>query len=206
MRNLGKEQVRSKFENFWYYYKWYVVCGAVLLMSLIVGIHSCTQRVDPDLHVLFAVDRSPNSYLIAETESWLGGMTEDINGDGETTAQIVSTATTDQWNGNNTAAMVVQANAGDAILYILTDSTYAIMHENGVLQELSGDSPYIDGDRYLLSKSGALDTVEAYSAEEQDYYLCIRKIAGTAYEEDQDHLTQERLAKELLKQLIALEK
>ncbi len=203
---MDKEQIRSKWENFWYYYKWYVVGGAVLLASLIVGIHSCTQKVHPDLYVLFAVDKSLNSHLIAETETWLGGMTEDINGDGETTAQILSTANTDQWSGSSTAALVVQANAGDAILYILTEETYTLLHNNGILQELSGDSPYLEGDRYCLTDSGVLNEVPAYTAEEQSYYLCLRKVEGTSFEGDAKRLEQERLGKLILEKLIEKEK
>ncbi len=202
---MDKEKLQTKFANFWYYYKWYVVCGAVLLASLIVGVHSCANRINPDLHVLFAVERSANSYLIKETEEWLGSLTEDVNGDGETTARVIATATMDQWKGSNTAAMVVQANAGDAILYILTDGTYAILHENGVLQSLSGESPYLEGDRYNLTASGALKEMPTYEGEEENYYLCIRKVEGTTYAEDEAYLTQERLAKELLKKLIAAE-
>lgn len=203
---MEKEQLRAKLENFWYYYKWYVIGGIILVITLIVGIRSCTLKKNPDLYVLFAVDESPNALLVDETEQWLGGLTEDLNGDGETTAQLIATSTLDQWNGYNTAAMLVQANSGQAILYILTDATYATMHDNGMLQQLSGDSPYLEDDRYCLSDSGVLDAVPAFAAEEQKYYLCIRKVAGTTYEGDAAHAEQERLAQDVLQQLIASEK
>lgn len=198
--------MREKLGNFWYYYKWYVIGGVLLVITLIVGIRSCSLKTKPDLYVLFAVDESPNAYLVAETEAWLGGMTEDVNGDGETTAQLLTTSTTDQWNGYNSAAMLVQANSGQAVLYILTDDTYATMHENGVLQELSGESAYLEGDRYLLTDSGVLEAVPGFAEEEQSYYLCIRKVEGTTFEGKEHYAAQERLAKELLEKLIALEK
>ncbi len=203
---MEKEQLRLKLENFWYYYKWYVVGGIILVLSLLVGIRSCNRKVDADLQVLFAADRSPNSLLVAEMETWLAGMTEDRNGDGETVARVLTTATIDQWSGNNTAAMVVQATTGEAVLYILTDETYAIMHDNGMLQQLSGESSYLDGDRYLLKKSGALDGVPAFAAEEGEVYLCIRKVAGSNMEGSEKHLEQEELAKSILAQLIENEK
>ena len=61
-----KKITREKLDNFWYYYKWYVVGGAVLLITLLLGVHSCTQKVDPDLYVLFAVDTSPNALLVGK--------------------------------------------------------------------------------------------------------------------------------------------
>ena len=202
---LEKNQLRLKLENFWYYYKWYVVGGIILVLSLLVGIRSCNRRIDADLQVLFAADRSPNSLLVAEMEGWLAEMTPDINEDGENIARVLTTSTIDQWSGNNTAALVVQATTGEAVLYILTEETYAIMHDNGLLQQLSGESPYLDGDRYLLKKSGALAAVPAFEAEDGEVYLCIRKVAGSNLEGSEKHMKQEELAKSLLKQLIEKE-
>ncbi len=200
---MDKKLLREKTENFWYYYKWYVVGGVLLVLCLLVGIRSCNRRIDPDLHVLFAADKSANSLLVAEMEKWFAGMTEDVNGDGEILARVMTTATVDQWSGNNTAALVVQATTGDAILYILTDETYAIMHENELLQPLPGESPYIDGDRYLLRQSGALAAVPSIEAEQlKNYYLCIRKVEGSNLEGSQKHKIQERLAKSVLEHLI----
>lgn len=201
---MDKQKVQEKLENFWYYYKWYVIGGLVLVIMLIVGIRSCTLKTNPDLYVLFAVDRSPNSLLVRETEDWLGSLTEDVNGDGEATAQLLTTTTTDQWNGYNSAAMLVQVNSGKAILYILTDDTYATLHENGVLQDLTamvGESPYLEGDRYCITASGNLDHLGGF-AEEQPYYLCVRKVEGTTFEGEERYETQLRLAENVLKYMV----
>jgi len=202
---LSKEQLRLKLENFWYYYKWYVVGALILVLTLLVGVRSCNRKVQADLQVLFAADRSPNSLLVAEMQDWLATMTPDVNKDGEAVARVMTTATIDQWSGNNTAAMVVQATTGEAVLYFLTDETYKILHDNGMLQMLPGESPYIDGDRYPLKKSGALDAVPGF-ADEQEIYLCIRKVAGSNLEGSERHMKQEELAKSVLKQLIEKEK
>ncbi|MBQ6823665.1 MAG: hypothetical protein IJP27_03340 [Clostridia bacterium] len=205
-----EKQTREKIENFWYYYKWYVIGGIVLLITLIVGVRSCTLKKNPDLYVLYAVDTSPNALVVEELGAWLGTMTEDLNEDGETTAKVMATTTIDQWNGYNTAAMLVQANSGQAVLYILTENTYKTLSENGMLQQLSGESPYLQGDRYALSASGVLDAVpgiayETETGESPTYYLAIRKVAGTTHEGKQDYMDQERLAKAMLQKLIAAE-
>lgn len=203
---MTKEEFRKKAENFWYYYKWYVVGAIILILTLLVGIRSCNRKVHADLHVLFAADRSPNSILVAEMQDWLASMTPDVNQDGEAVARVMTTATIDQWSGNNTAAMVVQATTGEAVLYFLTDETYKILHDNGMLQTLPGESPYMEGDRYLLKKSGALDAVPVYAEEEEEIYLCIRKVAGTNLDGSERHIKQEELAKSILKRLIEQEK
>ena len=200
------KETREKLENFWYYYKWYVIGGALVLMALIVGIHSCSVKPNPDHYVLYAVDHSPNALLVEETEEWLGTLTRDVNGDGKTSARLMATTTTDQWNGYNTAAMLVQANSGKAVLYIMTEATYKIMSENGMLQPLEGESPYLQGDRYDLMASGVLEAVPGFAEETQNYYLGIRKVEGTTFEGKEHYIQQEELAKEMLASLIKLEK
>ncbi len=195
----------KKIENFWFYYKWYVLGGLFLLATLVVGIHSCSVKKDPDMQVLFAVDHSPNSLAVQELEEWLGGLTTDINGDGESTAMVISTATTDQWNGYNSGALLMQVNSGKAVLYIVSEKNYEVLHENGVLQELPGKSDCIQGDRYLLKESGALKDVPAFAEDEQQYFLCIRKVKGTTLEGKEHYICQEKLAFEVLEQLIEKE-
>lgn len=201
--------MKQKIANFWYYYKWYVLSGVLLLAALAGAINSCRVRVKPDLYVMYALDTVPNAVQLQELEQWFSGMTTDENGDGETTATILATATVDQWNGGNSSAMLVQVNAGNAVLYLLNSETYEILHNNGVLQQLDfpeGESAYIEGDRYRLSASGELSVLESFSGADQEVYLCIRRVAGTTFEGKEKYLTQERLAKELLQKLVSAEK
>ena len=193
-----EKETREKLENFWYYYKWYVVGGVFVLLALIVGIHSCSVKPNPDLYVLFTADHSPNPLLVEETEEWLGTLTQDVNGDEKTSARVMATSTIDQWNGYNTAAMLVQVNSGKAVLYIMTDATYKILHENGMLQTLEGESANLQGDRYDLTASGVLKASPGFAEEEQSYYLGIRRVEGTTFEGKEHYLQQEKLAKALL--------
>ncbi len=196
---------RQKAENFWYYYKWYVIGGALLLCALLVAIGSCAQKQKTDLYVMTAGKVAPNALQSHELEEWLAGM---IDEEGEKSAQVISVATMDQWSGTNSTAMLVQVNSGKMVLYLLQEGTYKILHDNKVLQDLSfaGESPYLDGDRYLLSESGALNDLESFSAEEEDYYLCIRKVEGTSMAGNAHYKQQEAYAKEILQKLIKEEK
>jgi len=96
-------------------------------------------------------------------------------------------------------------NSGEAILYVLTDETYKILHENGVLEDLSAlsaESEFLDGDRYLLSASGALDDLEYFKNDKTSYYLAMRKVQGTTLQDSSKHQEQARMAKTVLNYLI----
>ncbi len=204
---MNWEMIRKKIENFWFYYKWYVVGGIFLILTLLVGIRSCGNRVQPDLYLLYMRDETPNAAQTAELETWFAGLAEDRDGDGAKTAKVLSVSRSNMWNGDDSSAMVVQVNTGDAVLYMVTETTYNILHENEVLQDLSAfESPYVDGDRYRLSDSGVLAAVPGFAEEEATFYLCMRKVDGTAAEGDAHYEAQQKQGRAVLQKIIEKEK
>ncbi len=205
---MDQVALRKKLENFWYYYKWHTLGGLFLLVTALVAVHSCRMRVNPDLYLLYMRDETPIASQTAELEAWLGAMVEDINEDGEKTARVMSYSRSNMWNGDDSAAMVVQVNAGDAVLYLVSETTYNTLHQNGVLQDLSamGDSPYLEGDRYKITDSGVLKELKNFEGDIDHLYLCMRKVAGTSFEKDSRYLAQEKQAQKVLKTIISKEK
>ena len=200
---MSDNTLRKKAENFWYYYKWYVVGGVFLLLALAVGIRSCVMRKKPDLYVLYACDSTPDPVQVQELESWFEKRTTDRNGDGEISVQIIAASTTDMWNGTNSTAVLVQVNYGNAVLYLLTPETYRVLHQNEVLATPDpGESPYWQEDRYDLTASGRLAALEAFGGNSPQYYLSIRKVAGTSFESSESHKAQDQLARDLLRKLV----
>ncbi len=201
------EKIGKKLENFWFYYKWYVIGGVFLLLTLLIGIHSCNGRVRPDLYLLYVRDETPNAAQTAELETWFSALAEDIDEDGVKTAKALSISRSNMWNGDDSSAMVVQVNTGDAVLYMITETTYNTLHANGVLQDLSAfDSPHIDGDRYLLTASGVMETIPGFAEEQATFYLCMRKVKGTSAEGDAHYEAQQKQAKAVLEKIIQKEK
>ncbi len=200
---MDKQKLLSKLNNFWYYHKWHLLLVLFLVATFIVGVRSCQQRPNPDLYVLFTKKDNQIPFQATQLEEFFGAMVEDLNGDGKTTALVTQVALKAQ-DGTNSATMLVQVNSGHSVLYILTDETYRILHENNVLADLGGlgQSDYIDGDRYLLSASGILDDMEYFKNDDTIYYLGIRKVDGTTLEDSEEHRAQLRLAESVMKQLI----
>ncbi len=197
----------KKIENLWFYHKWKFIAGVFVLAILFVGMRSCLQKPNPDLYVLFAHDKSVNALQTRELDEWFETQLKKVD---ETADEVtvISTANTDQWTGYNSAAMLTQINNGEGILYLLTDDTYQLLHDNGILQDLTpyiGESDYLDGDRYHISASEIMDT-PGFRQDENQYYLCLRKMEGTAFEGVEKYEAQFSLAKKLLKNLKNMEK
>lgn len=207
---MNQQDFYKKLENFWYYYKWYVIGGLFLLCAIGIAIGSCAAKEKVDFYALCAGERMPTAIQSQQLEEWLSEKVSDANAAEEDRkrASLITVETTDQWNGTGSSAMLVQVNSGKMVLYILSESTYKILHENEVLQDLSfaGESPYLEKDRYLLSASGALDQLDSFEGNAEEYYLCLRKVEGTSFEKSASKKMQEEMAKDLIKRLIAEEK
>ncbi len=192
--------MKTKLENFWYYYKWYVIGGVIGLVVLLVGIHSCNLKPKTDFNLLFARDTSHNPLQVQALEEWLSPQVPDLDENGTPTARVLTSANNDQFNGYDPSAMLVQVNSGQAVLYLVSEAVYKTLHENEVLQPLDflDKSPYVEGDRFNATSSGLLKTIDGWT-EETTFYLCLRKVQGTTLEGKEHYLRQEEIAKELLK-------
>ena len=201
-------EVRKKAENFWYYYKWYVVGGIFLLFTILAGITTCKPVKNVDFYMLYLRDDTPNAAQVAEMEEWLSSMAPDLNEDGAKVAKVMGISRSNMWSGDDSAAMVVQINSGDAILYMVSDAAYETLHTNGVLQDLSslGESEFLDEDRYRISASGILDEMEGFETEEAEFNLCVRRIKGTSFEGKPQYVAQEKAAFDVLKKMMDKEK
>ena len=201
-------ELRKKAENFWYYYKWYVVGGIFLLFTILAGITTCKPVKNMDFYMLYLRDDTPNAAQVAQMEEWLSPMVPDLNNDGVKAAKIMGISRSNMWNGDDSAAMVVQINSGDAVFYMVSDTAYETLHANDVLQDLSsvGESEFLEGDRYRISASGILGELEGFDGEEGTFNLCIRRVKGTSFEGDPENEAQEKAAFDVLKKIIEKEK
>ncbi len=203
---MGK--VTGKIVNIWFYYKWHLLGALLLLAALLVGIRSCFQRAEPDMFVLYAHDKSVNAHQTRALEEWFEEQVIAVDPQASGEVTVISTTNTDQWTGYSSTAMVTQVTSGEGVLYVITEDIYQLLHENGVLQDLTpyiGESKYLDGDRYYISASGIMDK-ELLKQQDADYYLCLRKVEGTTFEGVDRYEKQLELAKKIMGQFPDMEK
>ncbi len=140
----------EKAANFWYYYKWYVVVGVLLLLTVIVGLTQCIQRVEPDMRVLLITsssDAATQPYAEEIQYKIQQDYLEDYNGDGKvscyvsalnTNAAITGTTSADVQIGdanNYTTTMqqslVLQLGDGQSFLILCDDASYQTLRQMG---------------------------------------------------------------------------
>ena len=73
-------------QNFWDYYKVYMLFAIMIIAMVAVGVKSCMGRVDNDIWVTYFGE---NAMLAADKlETYLEKWSEDIDGDGQVTVEI----------------------------------------------------------------------------------------------------------------------
>lgn len=88
---LSQRQIRvQKRKNWWYYNKWYVICGVVLLGIIIHvagnGLGWWTKI--PDLQIAYIGKTELPSEALSELEDVFSRLADDFNGDGEVIIRI----------------------------------------------------------------------------------------------------------------------
>ena len=79
---------KSKWENFWFYYKWWVVAGACLLAIIGVGVWQEVTRVRPDYPIALVTRDGVSETAIEQLEALFTAYGEDLNGDGKVIVEI----------------------------------------------------------------------------------------------------------------------
>lgn len=199
--------LKSKIQNFWYYYKYYLLTGALVLLALAIALNSCINRKDYDVNVLYATHGySDTFYQGDELVTLFDTYAPDRNGDGVHDTQLVTInyGTTMQEYTSAGAARSANLASGKCLLFLLDKQNYQELSEGGFLEDLTvlGDSEYISGDAFLAYESGLLDNVSGFKAINEPYYLCLRKYDEVRAQKDEKFKDQYESAKKLLENII----
>lgn len=137
-----KKSFKSKFENFWYYYKWHTLGALVILLAVGVGLSQCIGRVDIDV-VVYYLSADPISYAEDKTnlKRALEPYVRDYTGDGQVRIEIEN-----YFIGENHDADMVKDNlrnfsnmytAGSVMLIMVDDAGLKQMTEVGYFGDIS---------------------------------------------------------------------
>ena len=82
--------VKSRLQNFFYYYKWVVlaVCVAALLPAVMIG--QAVTRTDPDYTLLLITEKPYSDEALRFLEQSLAADGKDVNGDGTVRVEVVN--------------------------------------------------------------------------------------------------------------------
>ncbi len=79
---------KEKFQNFWYYYKWWVFAAIALLVIIFIGVYQMVTTVKPDYMLTLVTKASIESESIKGMEEELAKYGDDLNGDGKIVVDV----------------------------------------------------------------------------------------------------------------------
>lgn len=77
-------------KNWWYYHKWYVICGIILLFSIvdIIGSKLGWFKDTPDIQIAYIGDSPLPEETVASLEETFSSLADDYNHDGKVLAKV----------------------------------------------------------------------------------------------------------------------
>ena len=199
--------LKSKLQNFWYYYKNYLLIALILLVACAIAVNSCVNREKFDLNVLYvSYEYSDSFFQTDELVELFDDYAPDINNDNKKTAQIITINYGTSFQESNSAGAQRSANlaSGKAVLYLLDERNYQELKAGGFLADISslGKSEYLKEDAFLAYESGILDEISGFKAIGKPYYLCLRTFDQHKAESNVEFKEQYESAKQTLVNII----
>lgn len=156
-RDVRPDEVREltpkeKRANWWYYHKWHIGIGAVLLLAVGSICYSALGigKVKPDYQVAYVGNYSLPDDTVAALEEALASLGEDANGDGKVTVRLNQYASNSaEGEGDSEAAMYAYAASTTLMADLTSRDSYFFLLENPsefqknyqVLRRLDGTLP-----------------------------------------------------------------
>lgn len=196
--------VKAKLDNFWYYYKWYVIVGAFVVIAAALLITQSCSREKSDGCVYYAGEIFfTEAQATKLEEAFESAMRSDPNGDGKKKLQLITQvilsgdkqaqamheAREEEEDGTFVYAGDVQQNKkdhyeqmayGEAVICLLDRAFFEEARDAGRLatfEEALGFTPEgaLDGYGIALGATGAGRFFEILQALPEDTILCAKK-------------------------------
>jgi len=213
---------RSKWENFWYYYKMHVIAGIFVAVVLAMSLKDCANNITPDVNISYVGSGYMTEEVVQEFKDKLSDVIIDVNGDEKKEILFQVLTITDE---KSEANFVVQQKAvaemavGDTKLYLLDKESYQIFGTQGAFEPLDdiaekyGISAETDPDLWLkatgtnkehiyaLPLKGSL-LLKELQIKDDDIYIALRPLSDKDKEnqrKQQEYQNAKIIFEELLK-------
>ncbi len=152
---------KSRWENFWFYYKKHTIIGAIILVLLVVLVSESVNREQYDLTVILATKGTTITEQEDRIAELLSQYIEDYNGDGKVNVYVdVQNLPLDDAETSSEVFTAMQTRfagemaVGEKSIYIMDQTLYDYYELDGVFIDLSEKYPNaegVDGDRFYLN-------------------------------------------------------
>lgn len=177
--------------NWWYYHKWYVICGVILLGILLDLAENGLGRKKPDLQIAYVGDSALPEDTAAALEQAFASLLTDFNGDGRVLVQLHQYVRPPQSQDADaayyrmTSEISLMGDISDCDSYLfLTDDPEKLQREFHILACPDGSCPE-EGDYSVEGKAlpwrdlSALDSLDLGSYTE---YFLGQELSGDSRE------------------------
>lgn len=197
--------VKSKLENFWYYYKVHTMVALAMVVIIAIGVSQCASVEKYDYSVVLYMSKSISEDVTDVIADQLAAYGTDQNGDGKVTVEIINCSYGDDDTArmNQIGKLQARLTMAQSILFIVDDDCYTTLNDQGLFADAG--LPDKDGTALDLSNTAlnAAVTEDFGSSMPTHYYICKRKIAGTSLEADADAQQYEAASAALLQAFYA---
>ncbi len=155
MKDL-KRFSKEWWKNFWFYYKWHLLIGAIVIVAITATAVDMANRVHPDIYILFSGDYTLTEEDTAILKERVEETITDVNGDGEIIANFIqiplklNSESVDETTAASTAQMQHQFVTGDQHIYVLDRELFNLYYSQylldiDTLMEETATNPLFEG-------------------------------------------------------------
>lgn len=213
----------KKIEHIWFYYKWFIVFGAIVALFALVCLTQCVTRKEPDAMIMYVGPYATYADYIEPVSDALDSiMSEDYDGNGYKSVGLfeLPIAVGDKEKTNQMAVealqhdlysherLYIEMTTGSSVIYLIDPAFYdyfknflsivGIESENGFLMPLEESLGYLPQNAY--DEYGIqLSSLPCYKHTDMKYMsgdaiLCIRyKRSDSAIKKDKDNFFEANL-------------
>ncbi len=143
-------------KNFWFYYKWHLLVGILVIVVIAGTVIDAVNRVDPDIYILFS-----GEYMLTEEDSAIlkervESTITDVNGDGKILAQFIQiplkldSEKVDETTAASNVQMQTQFVTGEQHIYVLDRELFNLYYGQYLLDpeklyEETATNPLFEG-------------------------------------------------------------
>lgn len=143
-------------QNLWFFYKWHFLVGLLVLVTVVVTIVGAVNRIEPDIHILFAGDYVLTEEDTAILKERIESTITDVNGDGRVVAQFVEislkldTERTDETTAPNLQQLRNQFITGKQHILVLDRELFNLYYSQALIDtetlfEMTSSNPLFEG-------------------------------------------------------------
>lgn len=207
---------RQWIANFWYYYKWFVLLGVVVITFLGIATVQYFTKTEPDLSLFYVGSSSVSDRQCQKMIDSAKERISDANGDGEIGVDLQTLVLVSDLDllskGQEIQAMEKYQTysneilSGDGAILFLDEYFYQELAEGGALvnlYEISSELPKSAVDFYGLKLSKTkLYKEEGFSSLPADTIVCLKFSPAVSDISDEERAEQDQINRELFRQLL----